>query len=958
MQKKYLLIVASVFAVVLLIVSTIITLVLHKISSLSTTDVERLIAKQFGGYATIEKIQPRWRGLSLVVQIEHLTLRNQQESQQLLQAEYIAGKLNFWQTLSFSIAAALSGKVTLPSFLQLDVDLRNVTFSEQAKIMQAQLGIRYSGPGSLTNVTVQDLIYANTNIFVDPIHINSVYADLSWQAQEHKILLGLENCAIDLPGLQIKADIAATMQAGQLIDFMFHGITDAIAVEVAHKYVPTKLLPPELSAWIASAVQGGEILSNSLVFSRNKLDWMMNFKDVTLAYAPGWPALENLAGNLHLTEKQITVVGVSGKILTTPIAMVTASVDGLDRPGSFPLIVESTVDASVQQGMEFLLASPLLETGQMLAGYQPAGNMQLDLQLAVPLIDTTEDSVKINGKVKLQAASLQDPEYAARLDDISGVIDFTQQTITAKQLRLNLLNKPATAEVAYDKRKPDPIKVHIKTNLQADLLTNLFPALASFQLSGGTDVSLTAGVPMRQGEKKSLAINSDLLGLAVDLPYPLGKTAKATGKFSAAVAHDDNLRLHLQYGKAVGADLIFAANSLQQGKIVLGKNAAMLTAKDCTGVQIQGNLKHLDLQEWLQLFAGNNARLKLPIQIDLMLDKLTAFDTHFNAVHLRYSTATGTLLLDGANIVGKIASAADGTITANFSKMLIADAKATAANTTQLKPDGLLALKFTCDDLTLRGSPIGRVGFQLKPNKDGYEIVTLEINNQDFTLQANGSWQLGKLESTSLIGQVSSKNFGTVFKAWGFGNSISNSAGEMGFKFAWSGSPMHFKISAITGSVNLALQAGKIRGVNPGLGRVIGLLSLDNIQRRLKLDFSDCVGRGFVFDTLQASFQLKRGALHTDGIFIDGPSSYIALTGDADITSRQINCKMGVVPKVGASLPLAAAITAGNPAIGAAFWILNKATSSQAQSTATPRYRYTVTGSWDDPKISEKAVTN
>ena len=155
----------------------------------------------------------------------------------------------------------------------------------------------------------------------------------------------------------------------------------------------------------------------------------------------------------------------------------------------------------------------------------------------------------------------------------------------------------------------------------------------------------------------------------------------------------------------------------------------------------------------------------------------------------------------------------------------------------------------------------------------------------------------------------------------------------------------------LDGTSHIDLRSGNLTNVNPGLGRIIGLLSLETIQRRLQLDFSDLLSRGFAFDKLVADVKLQSGKLTSENIFINSPAAKIEMYGKTAIKSKDLDFTMYVTPKVGASLPIAAAIAVGSPVVGAAIWLFDKASGSKISDIT--KYKYMVTGTWDAPKINE-----
>lgn len=194
--------------------------------------------------------------------------------------------------------------------------------------------------------------------------------------------------------------------------------------------------------------------------------------------------------------------------------------------------------------------------------------------------------------------------------------------------------------------------------------------------------------------------------------------------------------------------------------------------------------------------------------------------------------------------------------------------------------------------------------------------------NDSILLQAQGQWQMDNKNYMQFCNAYA-KNLGKGLADWGYGNSIAKGQGEVNFSLAWDGDPTQFELTKLGGAGHIDMRNGVLTDVNPGLGRVVGLLNIDSIKRRLQLDFSDVLNKGFTFDKLTADLKLQPGNLNTENVSINSPSARIELAGNANLKTHGVDFVMHVRPKTGASLPVAAAIAAGNPAIGAALWLFD-----------------------------------
>lgn len=147
------------------------------------------------------------------------------------------------------------------------------------------------------------------------------------------------------------------------------------------------------------------------------------------------------------------------------------------------------------------------------------------------------------------------------------------------------------------------------------------------------------------------------------------------------------------------------------------------------------------------------------------------------------------------------------------------------------------------------------------------------------------------------------------------------------------------------------LKDGRLSDVEPGVGRLLGLLSVDKLPRRLELNFRDVSEKGFLYDSLKAEADLFSGDLRLRRFEIDGPAAGISVSGRTGLVAHDYDLLMTVVPKIKSTLPLAAGVLAG-PQTGALVFLADKvAEGLGVDFNRTISLEYKVTGDWDEPVI-------
>jgi uncharacterized protein YhdP len=127
-------------------------------------------------------------------------------------------------------------------------------------------------------------------------------------------------------------------------------------------------------------------------------------------------------------------------------------------------------------------------------------------------------------------------------------------------------------------------------------------------------------------------------------------------------------------------------------------------------------------------------------------------------------------------------------------------------------------------------------------------------------------------------------------------------------------------------------------------------MSLQSLPKRITLDFTDVFSKGFEFDSITGSAQIKQGVLLTDDFKINGSAAAVNLSGQVDLNRETQNLRVRVLPTIGDSVSLLA-LAAVNPAVGAGVFIANKILSDPLDKLVS--FEYNVTGSWLDPKVEK-----
>jgi uncharacterized protein YhdP len=169
---------------------------------------------------------------------------------------------------------------------------------------------------------------------------------------------------------------------------------------------------------------------------------------------------------------------------------------------------------------------------------------------------------------------------------------------------------------------------------------------------------------------------------------------------------------------------------------------------------------------------------------------------------------------------------------------------------------------------------------------------------------------------------------------------------------SWAGPPTAFDYASLTGKLKLEAANGQFNKLEPGVGRLLGIVSLQSLPRRIGLDFRDIFSEGFAFDNLHGSFAVAHGVMETRDFQLQGPAAKVLMNGSVDLARETQDLKVRVQPSVGETI--ATGVLLVNPAVGAAAWVMNKVFGNPFDKAFA--FDYAVKGSWVEPTVEKLAV--
>jgi uncharacterized protein YhdP len=283
-------------------------------------------------------------------------------------------------------------------------------------------------------------------------------------------------------------------------------------------------------------------------------------------------------------------------------------------------------------------------------------------------------------------------------------------------------------------------------------------------------------------------------------------------------------------------------------------------------------------------------------------------------------------------------------------------------------PLSIPALDIVVEDLELRGKKLGRVEIEavntettLPRNTAGGEwrLNKLNITLPEASFKASGRWVTSKdgaqQARTEMNFRLDVSDAGNLLTRLGTKDALRGGAGKLEGQVNWQGSPMTLHYPSLGGRFNVNIGRGQFLQAEPGVAKLLGVLSLQALPRRLLFDFRDVFSAGFAFDTVRGDVLIQQGIASTRNLQMKGVNAVVQMDGSSDIERETQNLRVLILPEVDAGTASLLAGIALNPAIGLSTF-LAQLILKQPLSRVNSQ-EFLIDGTWSDPKVTKVAAT-
>lgn len=745
------------------------------------------------------------------------------------------------------------------------------------------------------------------------------------------------------------------------------GRVDRSSIATAKGYLPAAL-DPALREWLLAATGAGHLVDNRVVYRGHartraglpmrQLELAATLEEASLHYHDAWPPASRIDGALEVTRRETRLAG-SARAFDIELDAVALRT----RPGAARAAIEMRGAADFAQLFAFARQTPVRDGMPFMDDtWNGSGLVRFEADLNVPFDNALLQPGDIELNLDLEDASLDLADLGLHFEGIHKAATFEYPAmLTGASTDGELFGAPAQIAIASD---GSAMRISVGGSATVADAYRLLGIEDLGIATGDFDFDAALTVFTASDRALELHIESDLAGLALALPSPLGKTAEETRPFAASLQFlgarpgqppgtgRDTVAVSASYGTTNG--WLHVGEGIDGGAIGIGAPTPMIDA-DTGRVVLTGGVDGVTATELAPLLQNTGVRQLNWELRDFGVGQLTFEEVALGPLTVNAQAVGDDVAIEvqGETLQGTAARRANEPWQVDIERLQLPPAQDDADPLPTSLIDHLVAAEVTLQQVIAGEEDYGAWRFAMRPEGDGVALANVVAELRGLRIESRGDdhvfWSPA---GTRFHGSATAGNLQTVLPQWGFAESVISEGFTAEGRLHWPGSPVHFDLAHLTGQAALEVTKGSFVEVAPSGTRIMSLINFSTIVKRMSLDFSDVFGRGVAFDRVLAELAVEDGlARFTKPGEIIGTGSSFLVTGTVDLDAGDLNNELIVtVPILTDNLPWYAAFLAfSNPASAAGVWLGRQVFKDQLKRLSSGKYR--IGGTYEEPEV-------
>ncbi|MDH3547495.1 MAG: DUF3971 domain-containing protein, partial [Gammaproteobacteria bacterium] len=447
---------------------------------------------------------------------------------------------------------------------------------------------------------------------------------------------------------------------------------------IAKRYIPFIPRIPKTSEWFQEGLIAGRVPRGTVRLygpmdkfpfdnGEGRLLIEANVRDARIMYQRRWPVAEIIdfdftVENTRLYSRRNHIINVGNEVTNAHIEIADFRQ---------PVLTIKGYSAGALDSLRQLMAQSPIGT-DVFAGnldrVAVSGNGSFSLDLSVPVRDWR--SFEFTSRLQTDNAILRLDGFPAPITDLSGSISIQREDISSESLVGTFLGQPVSIILlpAPESMPGYRVIAYARGAATAGALTAELGLPLDGMIAGRTDYAARLLFPRGNVEAPSpfaIEIETDLVGLALELPAPLHKLPEQAAPIAARIempkgemsikttgTAEDLMSWRVNFAKVVDKW------DLDRGIVTLGGEVTTEVA-DTRGLHLRGRTDYVRMQDWFDLSSRQDKQIGMAERIrsiDMKVGNLHIIGQHLVDHHVRLDRSSRDWLIeiDGEDVRGSV----------------------------------------------------------------------------------------------------------------------------------------------------------------------------------------------------------------------------------------------------------------------------------------------------------------